>query len=185
MINKRGGMKKWWKNTGLDMIKELDERSKKEAYGEFLMFFNRLVILSAVKVVPDPYHSWEQIQGHNSRHMAAGHTASTSRSTSGRLNVNDLLNRPHDAYKVISFNKDQENLLSNDIPSVVFWNDFGAGNILRGMTLNQQLLISLNLKNYSRPFHLFLAISFQGNLLSAKKGPSKLPRRKKTSKIWD
>ena len=93
------------------------------------MFFNRLVNLSAVRVIPDPFHSWEQIQGHNPRHMSAGYTSSTPTSTPGLLNISDLLNRPHDAYKVISLNKGQENLLSNDIPFVVFWNDFGAGNI--------------------------------------------------------
>ena len=96
------------------------------------MFFNRLVNLSAALVVPDPFHSWEQIQGQNPRHMAAGYTASTSTPTSGRLNVDEMLNRPHDAYKVISFNKDQENLLTHDIPSAVFWNDFGAGKNITG-----------------------------------------------------
>ena len=59
--------------------------------------------------------------------MAAGYTSGTHPSTSGISNASDLINRPHDAYKVISFNKDQENLLSNDIPFAVFWNDFGAG----------------------------------------------------------
>ena len=77
-----------------------------------------------VRVVPDPFHSWEQIQGHNPRHMAAGYTPP---STSDQLDVEGILNRPHDAYKVISLSKGQENLLSYGVPSVVFWNDFGAG----------------------------------------------------------
>ena len=130
MINQPGGMERWWRNSGLDKIEVLDAKSKKEAYAEFLMFFNRLVNLSLVRVVPDPFLSWEQIQGQNPRHMAAGYTSSTPPSTLGRLTVDDLINRPHDAYKVIAFNKDQENLLSNNIPSTIFWNDFGAGKII-------------------------------------------------------
>ena len=130
MINEPGGMERWWKNSGLDKIEELDEKSKKEAYDDFLRFSNRLVNLSAVRVIPDPLHSWEQIQGQNPRHMAAGYTYSKPPSTHGRLNVDDQLNRPHDAYKVIAFNKDQENLLSNRIPSAIFWNDFGSGKII-------------------------------------------------------
>ena len=42
-----------------------------------------------------------------------------------------MLNRHHDAYKVISLNKDQEDLLSDDIPRAVFFNDFGAGKIMK------------------------------------------------------
>ena len=128
-INQPGGIEKWWENTGLGKIEELDAKSKQEAYNDFLRYFNRLVNLSAVRVLPDPFRSWEQIQGQNPRHMASGYTIATPLSTSGLLSVKNLLNRPHDAYKVISFNKDQETLLSNDIPFVVFYNDFGAGEI--------------------------------------------------------
>ena len=132
MINQPGGMEKWWRESGLDKIEVLDEKTKKEAYAEFLKFFNRLVNLSAVRVVPDPFHTWDQILGNNPRHMAAGYTSATPPSKPGRLNVDEILNRPHDAYKIISFNKDQENLLSHDIPSAIFLNDFGAGKTTKG-----------------------------------------------------
>ena len=90
------------------------------------MFFNRLINLSAVRVCPDPFRSWEQIQGANPRHMAAGHTPAKPPPTSAE----DLLNRPHDAYKVISLNKEQDYFLSSDFfPFVVFINDFGSGKI--------------------------------------------------------
>jgi hypothetical protein len=127
MINQPGGMEKFWKNSGLDKIQELTGKAKQEAHSEFLRFFNRLVSLSAVRVLPDPFGAWEQIQGQNPHHMAAGYTSSPPPSTSGPLDVEEMLNRPHGAYKVISLNEGQENLLCHDIPSAVFWNDFGAG----------------------------------------------------------
>lgn len=127
MINQPGGMEKWWKNSGLDSIKELDEKSKKEAYNEFLMFFNRLVNLSKVRLLAKPTEAWKQIQGeHYPRQITAGHIAAEPPPTS----MKELLNRPHDAYKVIFLNKDQECLLSNDNRFVAFFNDFGSGKII-------------------------------------------------------
>ena len=100
--------------------------------------------MSAVRLIPDPSRAWEQIQGQNHhQHMAAGYTPSASSPTSGRLDVEEMLNRPHDAYKVISLNNDQENLLSRDIPSVAFLNDFGAGkNIAENQRLNRGCYLS-------------------------------------------
>jgi len=127
MIKQPGGMLKWWKGTGLDRIPELDARTKREAYKEFLIFYNRMVNLSKVRVMPDTFKTWEQIQGQNPHHMAAGYTAASAPSAPLSGDVEDLLQRPHDAFKVIALNDDQEALLFEDIQLVVFFNDFGAG----------------------------------------------------------
>jgi hypothetical protein len=127
MIKQPGGMLKWWKGTGLDRIGELDAKTKTKAYGEFLMFYNRMINLSKVRVIPDTFKCWETIQGQNSHHMAAGYTAASPPSVSLRENVEDLLQQPHNAYKVIALNDDQECLLFEDIQLAVFLNDFGSG----------------------------------------------------------
>ena len=118
---------KWWKRTGLDRIPELDARTKRKAYQEFLMFYNRMINLSKVRVIPDTFNTWKQIQGQNTHHMAAGHTKASSPSAPLRENFKELSLRPHDAYKVIALNDDQESLLLEDIQYAVFFNDFGSG----------------------------------------------------------
>ena len=135
MLKEPNGLKKWWKMTSLEKVKELNGKSKQDAYDDFLKLFFRLVMLSAVKIIPRPFNSWQQIQGNNPRHMSAGYTESEKHLTTNELNrmgsgirsFNEILQRPHDAYKVICMNEDQEALLVNDIPFVVFLNDFGAG----------------------------------------------------------
>ena len=127
MLKEPGGMLRWWHGTGLERIGELDSRTKQKSYKEFLMFYNRIVNLSKVRVLPDVFKSWEQIQGDNLRHMAAGYTEAFKSSTPGYKDVEDILQRPHDAYKVIAFNDDQESLLFEDIQFALFLNDFGAG----------------------------------------------------------
>ena len=102
--------------------------------------FNRLVCLSSVRVVPDPFHTWTQIQGNNPHHMSAGHAKATpdtrAQFTSGNIVVKDVLNRSHDAYKVLFFNWDQVSLLAADnLLHVLFMNDFGAGNSMKHMLI--------------------------------------------------
>ena len=73
-----GGLDKWWEETGLaDRAQKLEQKEKDTAYNEFQLMFNRLVCLSSVRVVPDPFQTWTQIQGNNPRHMSAGHTTAT------------------------------------------------------------------------------------------------------------
>ena len=70
-----GGLMKWWEETGLaNRANTFDQKSKDEAYNQFQLFFNRQVCMSSVKVVPDPFHTWMQIQGNDLHHMAAGMT---------------------------------------------------------------------------------------------------------------
>ena len=134
MLKVPGGLEKWWKETGLaDRAQKLDQKAKDDAYNEFQLFFNRMVCLSSVRVVPDPFHTWTQIQGNNPHHMSAGHTradqGALNQHSSGGVDVKDVLNRSHDAYKVLIFNKDQMALLTTDkIPFVFFMCDFGSGN---------------------------------------------------------
>lgn len=125
MLREPGGISKWWKQTGLlDGTQNFDQKTKNQCYEEFQLFFNRLVNLSAVRVVPDPFHTWVQIQGDNPRHMSAGYTKTKCR---GTIDVKDALKLPHDAYKVLYFNKDQQALLTTDELNVVFFCDFGSG----------------------------------------------------------
>ena len=130
MIQDPREMLKWWKNTGLDGIQDIDGKTKQQSYDEFLKFFNRLVNLSSVRVRPEPSQAWSQIQGNNPRHISAGYTSAAPSATSGQLDIENIQQRPHDAYKVLCLNEDQEALLSNDIPLLVFVNDFGSGKIL-------------------------------------------------------
>ena len=129
-----GGLDKWWKETGLsNRTQNLDQKAKDAAYNEFQLIFNRLVCLSSIRVVPDPFHTWKQIQGNNPHHMSAGHTIASSDAqaqySSGNVDVKDVLNCSHDAYKVLFFNRDQTSLLAADnFFHVLFMCDFGAGN---------------------------------------------------------
>ena len=133
IVNTPGALNKWWKDTKLaDRNKKFSAKEKDEAYHEFQMFFYRMVCLSSIRVVPDPFRTWTQTQGKNPHHMSAGYTVSTSdtrrKHKTGSIDVKDVLHRPHDAYKVLFFNKDQYALLAADnLPHVLFMCDFGSG----------------------------------------------------------
>ena len=131
-----GGLEKWLQETGLsNRANEIDETAKEEAYNEFQLFFNRLVCMSSVKVVPDPYCTWNQIQGNNSHHMAAGFTKAEDKtkdkSLSDGVEVENVLKAPHNAYKILFFNKEQMDLLTTNLfPYVLFMCDFGTGTFI-------------------------------------------------------
>ena len=110
-----------------------DQKSKDEAYNQFQLFFNRVVCMSSVRVVADPFHTWAQVQGNKQHHMGAGHTEASQTiakdAVSGGLDFEDVLKAAHHAYKTLFFAKDQMALLTTDVfPSVLFLCDFGAGN---------------------------------------------------------
>ena len=133
MLKVPGGLEKWWKETGFsNRAKMLDYRSKESGYTEFKQFFFRLVCLSSVRAVPDPFHTWSQIDGHKQHHMAAGHTKAKQEAHDNAVsicpNVGELLQEVHHAYKILFFNKDQIALLTTDkFPFAIFMCDFGAG----------------------------------------------------------
>ena len=133
LLKTPGGLETWWQETGLsNRGKMLNQQLKEIAYSEFQLFFFRLVCLSSVRLVPDPFHTWTQIQGKNPHHMAAGFTKvelkTTDHSTLGANNVAMILKEAHHAYKMLFFNKDQMALLTtNEFPSALFLCDFGAG----------------------------------------------------------
>ena len=128
-----GGLKRWWEETGLSKRENMfDQKSKDTSYNEFQLFFNRLICISSVKVTPDPFHSWAQVQGNTPYHMSAGLTnteqAIRSKAASEGLDVEDALKAAHHAYKVLFFNKDQMAILTTDnAPHAIFMCDFGAG----------------------------------------------------------
>ena len=133
ILNTPGGLAKWWEDSGLaDRAKMFDQIEKDDAYNEFQMFFHRMVCLSSVRVVPDPFHTWHQVQAGNSLHMTAGHTKANetlkTQYETGNIDVKEAINSAHDAYKTLFFNRDQMALLANDsICNLIFMSDFGAG----------------------------------------------------------
>lgn len=128
------GLEKWWKETGLSKRAEMfDIKSKKEAYSEFQLFFNRMVCMSSVRIVPDPFHTWAQVQGSKHHHnMSAGHTLATqgihTEAIADDLEFDEILRSSHHAFKTLFFAKSQMALLStNNFPFAIFLCDFGAG----------------------------------------------------------
>ena len=128
-----GGLKRWWDETGLSKRANMfDKKSKDASYNEFQLFFNRLICMSSVKVVPDQFHSWTQVQGNAPYHMSAGLTNTghgiREKVASEGLDFEEALKAPHHAYKILFFNKDQMAILTTDtVPHIIFMNDFGAG----------------------------------------------------------
>ena len=134
ILKTQGGLNSWLQETGLTRrFEEFDQRTKDEAYNEFQLFFHRLVCLSSVRVVPDPFHTWDQIQGDNSLHISAGHTRAGPKFHNQQsydcVDVGHRLHGSLDAYKVLFFNNDQWSLLAADnLHRVLFMCDYGAGN---------------------------------------------------------
>ena len=128
ILNTPGGLTKWWNETGLpNRTHVLDQHTNDLAYAEFQKFFFRLVCLSSVRVVPDPFHTWTQVQGYNYHHMAAGYTKA-SQGPQSYEDFGDIIKEPHHAYKTLFFNKDQMALLiTKKFPFAVFMCDFGSG----------------------------------------------------------
>ena len=128
-----GGLEKWWQETGLSKRQNLfDQHSKDASYNEFQLIFNRLVCISSLKVVPDPFNTWTQVEGNTSYHMSAGLTnveqAIRDKAASEGLEFEDAMKAAHHAYKVLFFNKDQMAILTTDsVPHAIFMCDFGAG----------------------------------------------------------
>jgi hypothetical protein len=63
-VNKQPeGMLKWWKGAGLDNIGEPNSTTERKSYQEFRMFYNKLVNLSEVCVIPKSNKNWDEIHG--------------------------------------------------------------------------------------------------------------------------
>ena len=134
IVKTPGALGQWWKETGLSERSALfSKQSRKRAYREIQLFFNRVVCMSVVRVVPDPFHAWAQVQGNQQQlHMGAGHTQVTpgvyTKAVSDDLDIEEVLKAAHSAYKILFFNKDQMALLTTDnFPFLIFMCDFGAG----------------------------------------------------------
>ena len=126
-------MDRWWTESGLsERETQFDQKSKDESYGEFQRFFNRLVCMSSVKVVPDPFNTWEKVQGRDDHQMSAGYTKTQSdgvvHCSFDEGDIDDILKAPHHAFKTLFFNREQMSLLmTNDFPFAIFMCDFGSG----------------------------------------------------------
>ena len=138
IVKTPGRLEKWWKETGLsDRVNTFDQKSKDDSYKEFQLFFNRLVCMSSVRMVPDPYRTWTHVQGNKQHHhMGAGHTQALrdthKKAATDDLEFEEVLNAAHHAYKILFFTKEQMAILTTDsFPAAIFVADFGAGNKLK------------------------------------------------------
>ena len=127
-----GGLQKWWEETGiLQEIMTMDDKNKREGYDDFLILFNRYINLSRIGLqkvtVPS---TWEQILGLDNRFISAGYTgAPVGASSNDLLGFKNAKNRPTDAFKILCFEPDQEEILTANIPRMIFLCDFGSGNL--------------------------------------------------------
>ena len=126
IIRKPGGLQKWWEETGIqDEIGKIEQQRKEEGYKDYLVLFNRYINLSRIGLQKTtPPRSWEQVQGSNTSYISAGYT---NPSTSNPIGFKDAQNRPLDAFKILCYEPDQEELLTTMIPRIVFLCDFGSG----------------------------------------------------------
>ena len=130
IIKQPGGLQKWWEGTGiLEEIGKLYEQRKQEGYNDFLILFNRYINLSRIglqKVIHPK--AWEQVQGSNPSYISAGYTsAQTSAASINKMGFKEAQNRPNDAFKILCYEPDQEDLLKSIITRMIFLCDFGAG----------------------------------------------------------
>ena len=118
----------WWESLGLYRNPGQDIATRSQCYREFLNLFNRTVNLSSIVRKTNVFHTWEQIQGSNSRPIVAGITPAPSTDPSS-LSFKDVINRAHDAFKALYFTPEQMALL---IPGkflrLILFADYGAGN---------------------------------------------------------
>ena len=124
-------MQKWWEESGLlDAIVKMDQQQMQQGYEDFLILFNRYVNLSSIGLQKVPSSTaWTQIEGRGSPYISAGYTSAPQGCTPDELlEFDDVQTRPHDAFKVLFYNPDQELLLTSDsLYRIVFLCDYGAG----------------------------------------------------------
>ena len=130
IIKTPGGLQKWWEKTGiLEQLGKIDEKMKREGYEEYLILFNRYINLSRIGLQKVTLPStWEHIQGSNAPYISAGYTSAPAGSSSNDLlGFKNAKTRPTDAFKVLCFEPDQQEILTTVIPRIVFLCDFGSG----------------------------------------------------------
>lgn len=91
-------------------------------------------------------------QGDNHRPISAGHTTADPVAEAQCLlshgDIKDFLNRPHDAYKVLFFNKDQLSILATDnLLRAIFMSDFGSGKFIRNTEVGRGMIQNFIIKS--------------------------------------
>ena len=125
-----GGIEKWFQETGiLEHVGKINQQMKDQGFEDMLKIFNRLVNLSNIGIQPaNMPQAWQKITGKDDNYITAGYTATPQGSKSEELNFDEVLNRPHDAFKILYFNRDQYQLLTTkDLFRLIFLCDYGAG----------------------------------------------------------
>ena len=112
---------------------EKTQTEKEKCYKQFICLFNRIINFSSLRKQKIVDKSWEQVYGEYFRSRGAiggGWTPADTRFCT-KLRFENVINRPHDIYKILYFNPDQLALLTTkELLHVVFFSDFGSGNIL-------------------------------------------------------
>ena len=123
---------------------------KKQSDQNFLNVFEAMVGFSHLSDKNNIVsNAWAQIQGKpESMFLSAGWTQPTKDLIEEELRIENVINLPHDCFKLIYFNKDQLALLYNRNQFVIFATDYGGGKYFElqnwnvFVTLNLRILIS-------------------------------------------
>ena len=102
---------------------------KKQSDQNFLNVFEAMVGFSHLSDKNNIVsNAWAQIQGKpESMFLSAGWTQPTKDLIEEELRIENVINLPHDCFKLIYFNKDQLALLYNRNQFVIFATDYGGG----------------------------------------------------------
>ena len=115
-------------NNILALVLEQTDIDIVESSDDFSNLFQAIVGFSSISTQQFVVgNAWQQIQGKTSTLFASGWTKSDGEMTREEIRFENILNLPHNIYRFIYFNPNQVMLLENDIPLVIFANDFGAG----------------------------------------------------------
>ena len=115
------------KNVLINMDRVKDKKDR----GEELSTLTKVLVgLSSLSTEhPDSSISWRQIQGSDKDHvsLSAGWTKSQSYIEPKDMTFRKILHQPHNIYKLLYYNVEQQHILSNKLRLVILKADFGAG----------------------------------------------------------
>jgi len=112
------------------LLSKSGRTDSKEAQEDLTALTKILVGLSSLSTEhPDCSSAWRQIQGSEKDRvsLSGGWTKSESEIAPNEMTFKKILTQPHNIYKLVYYNVDQQHILSNRLTLVVLKGDFGAG----------------------------------------------------------
>ena len=102
---------------------------KQRSYQDFLNVFEAMVGFSHISLKQNIVSNvWKQIQGQQTTiSLSAGWTKADKELTAEDLRFENVVDLPHDIFKLIYFNQDQLVVLLNHLQFVIFASDYSAG----------------------------------------------------------